>query len=395
MTEGLDEQQITPPAPTSRVLLVVDSLFGGGAEQHVLDLAQGLRERGWHVEIACSVLGCAPERLSGLGVPVHEVVGRLVKRRVSIRYAWRLRRLVTSGCYDVVHAHVYASEVAAALAVSGHAIPLVLSEHTEAPWRGPLAQRVSRLVYHRAAAIIAVSSAIAALLQREYAVDRRQIRCILPVGRREGPARQSTSRPEALPAGPLVGCVGRLQPEKGVDVLIRAFAAVRSEVPEAHLVVIGEGAERRNLERLTDELGVSKAVQFLGYRDDATEILPWLDVLTVPSRSDGSPLVIHEALEAGTAVVGSAVGGIPDRLADGAAGVLIPPDDPDRLAPAIVRLLVDREARDDLVRAGRRHAQEHTYDAMVATVAATYAGVLAPATGSAGDDFVPTGRGGR
>ena len=71
-----------------RVLLVVDSLFGGGAERHVLDLAQGLRERGWQVGIACSVLGCARERLGDLAVPVHEVGGgRLVKRRLSIRYA--------------------------------------------------------------------------------------------------------------------------------------------------------------------------------------------------------------------------------------------------------------------------------------------------------------------
>ena len=356
-------------------MIVVDALFGGGAERHVIDLASGLRGHGCDVEIACSAFGCSTESLSDLDVPVHELVGRLVKRRVSLRYAHRLRRLIAAAGYDIVHAHIYASEAAATVAVIGTPVPLVLTEHTEAPWRGIAARMVSRLVYRRAAAIIVVSRAIAELLARDYGVDHGRMHRVLPVGRPRDPAPNEGTPLLALPTGRLVGCIARLQPEKGVDVLVRAFRQVSTELPDVHLVVVGEGPHRPALTRLADTLGIGRIVHFLGYRDDVPLLLDRLDVLAVPSRSDGSPLVIHEALQTGTPVVGSCVGGIPDRLADGSAGVLVPPGDDRALARAIRDLLVDEGARRRLIAAGLRRASTHTYASMVSDVCRVYESV--------------------
>jgi glycosyltransferase involved in cell wall biosynthesis len=366
------------------VLVVVDSLFGGGAEAHAVDLARGLQDLGWQVELACSAIGCSAEKLHRIGVPCHELAGRVVKRRFSLRYTRRLRRLLTTHHYDVVHAHVFASEVAARLALHGLAVPLVVTEHTEAPWRGALAKSLSRLVYRRAAVVIAVSQAITRLLMEEYGVPAHKLTVILPVGRRSLRPPSRGARIAGLPPGPLVGFVGRLQPEKGVDVLLDAFRLVRSLVADASLVIVGQGHERAALQAKAAELGIAGCVHFVGHRDDVPALLASLDVLAVPSRSDGSPLVLHEALQAGVAVVGSRVGGIPDRLGDGQAGILVAPESPEHLATAISSLLLDPQARAALAERGKQHAALHSYRAMVATVSDLYRSLTGAASPSVG-----------
>ena len=102
--------------PPRRVLLVIDSLDGGGAERYVVDLAIALRSRGWDVEVACSAAGVRAGQLRASDVPVNVLAGSLVKRRLSLRYVRALRRLLAQGRYDVVHAHLYASAAAAAAA---------------------------------------------------------------------------------------------------------------------------------------------------------------------------------------------------------------------------------------------------------------------------------------
>src|SRR6266702_1254030 len=98
--------------PPRRVLLVIDSLRGGGAERYVADLAIALRSRGWDVEVACSASGVRAARLHASDIPVNVLVGSLVEQRLSLRYVLALRRLVARGRYDVVHAHLYASAAA-------------------------------------------------------------------------------------------------------------------------------------------------------------------------------------------------------------------------------------------------------------------------------------------
>lgn len=370
---------MTEERDRNRVLVVVDSLFGGGAEAHAVDLARGLRDLGWKVELACSAVGCSPERLRRLEFPLHPLTGSVVKRRFSPRYARGIRRLLKRHRYDVVHAQLYASEVATRLALVGRDEPLVVTEHTEAPWRGAIARSLSSLVYRRAAAVIAVSQAIARLVTEQYGVPPERVAVILPVGRRSTRSGTSSTSVTALPSSPLVGFIGRLQPEKGVDVLLEAFVLVRAVVRDASLVIVGQGPEHAALQRKAAELQLLDAVHFVGHRDDVPAVLAALDVLAVPSRSDGSPLVIQEALQAGVAVVGSRVGGVPDRLGNGEAGILVPPESPEHLATAISSLLLDGQARAALGERARQQASLHSYDAMVKTVSDLYRSVTTPA----------------
>jgi glycosyltransferase involved in cell wall biosynthesis len=368
------------------MLLVVDSLDGGGAERHVVGLAVELARRGHQVTVACSVVAGAPgsahadlvASLACAGVPVVALTGRLAKRRFSPAFARGLRRLVRAGGWDVVHAHIWASTVAAAVATAGTGVPLLLTEHTEAPWRSPAHRLASRWVYARASAILAVSSAIAALLRGGYAVPAGRITTVLPaVVTLAGPQPARAAPPRAGGPGPVVGLVCRLAPEKGGDVLLRAAALLRPGLPDLRVTVVGDGPVRPRLEALARRLGLGDAVAFCGFRPDAARLIAGLDVLAVPSRSDGSPLVVLEALAAGVPVVASAVGGIPDQVRDGREALLVPPGDAVALAAALRAVLTDPARARALRAAGRRRAADLTHDRMVDEVEDAYRRVLA------------------
>jgi len=137
---------------------------------------------------------------------------------------------------------------------------------------------------------------------------------------------------------PLVGTIGRLEPQKGVDVLIRALA----DVEDATLLVVGDGSEREKLEELARAVGVSERVEWKGWSDTPRSYLGMLDVFVLPSRNEGFPLALLEALLAGTAVVATDVGSVAEAIRDGETGLLVPPEDHIALAGALRRLIEDQ-----------------------------------------------------
>lgn len=274
-----------------------------------------------------------------------------------------------------MHAHLYASAAAAALATAGTGTPLVVTEQTEAPWRGWLGLRVSGATHRRAAHVIAVSEAIAAGLRRE-AVSPRKISVIRNAVRpvavpRTGAGQAQVKRP------PTVGVVARLVPEKGLDVLLDAMPALRRHVPDVRVVVAGDGPLRSALEARARHLRLDGAIDFLGPRDDVPRLFGELDVLAVPSRAEGTPLTIVEAMWAGVPLVATTAGGIPEQLRDGVDALLVHPGDASGLAAALARVLTERGLAWRLVRSARARAEErYAYDGMVATIRARYVAVL-------------------
>jgi glycosyltransferase involved in cell wall biosynthesis len=367
------------PGP-ERVLLVVDSLESGGAERHVVELATALRGAGREVTVACSVGGPLGADLAAWGIPVLPLLGERVKRRFSPAFADALRALLAERRFDLVHAHVHASATAAAAALADDDLPLVVTEHTEAPWRGPADLSLARAAYRRAGHVVAVSRAIRWHLIRRLGVPAGRVTYVPNAVAVDPPEAGSAGAGAALAprGGPLIGAVCRLQPEKGVDVFLRAAAVAAQELPEARFAVIGDGPLRRSLTRLARELGLRERVRFLGHRPDARSLMARLDVLAVSSITDGSPLVILEAMTAGTPIVASACGGIPDQVRDGVDGLLVPPGAPGALAAALVRVARDGGLAARLAASGRHRARtEFSFAAMLARVEAAYASALA------------------
>jgi glycosyltransferase involved in cell wall biosynthesis len=160
-------------------------------------------------------------------------------------------------------------------------------------------------------------------------------------------------RPLPLPRprpAPVVGAIGRLEAQKGFDTLIRAL----TQIEGATLVFTGDGSQRSSLEQLASSLGVADRIIWKGWSDDPRAYLPSFDVIALPSRFEGFPLVALEALLARSAVVASDVGSVAEAVRDGETGLLVPPEDPAALAGAIRSLLADEQLRRRLGEEGRR-----------------------------------------
>jgi glycosyltransferase involved in cell wall biosynthesis len=164
----------------------------------------------------------------------------------------------------------------------------------------------------------------------------------------------------------VIGAVGRLEYEKGTDLLIRAAALLRPRWPALRVVLIGSGPHEREIRELAENEGVADIVRFVGYRDDARRLMHAIDVVAMPSRYEAQPYTLLEAMAARKPVAAAAVGGIPATMADGETGLLFPSGDVDALTRALERLLEDADSRTAMGSAARERVErEFSQAAMV------------------------------
>ena len=243
----------------------------------------------------------------------------------------------------------------------------VAVEHLPHPLDGSLQLRLKRFTSHRLAAHVAVGERVARAVEGFAGLVPGSIRAI----HNGVPDVDLEPLPRASD-GPVLGALGRLDFQKGFDVMLRALV----DVPEARLVVVGDGPERAALERLAKELALAERVRFEGWREDARRYLTTFDVFVLPSRFEGFPLAIVEAMLARLPVVAANVGSVAEAVADGETGVLVPPEDPAALASAVRRVLDDPEGRARMGDRGRRRALAFTPAAMARAYEAVYEEVL-------------------
>lgn len=224
---------------------------------------------------------------------------------------------------------------------------------------------------------LAVSRQVAAQLRERFGVRADKITQVpnaVALDRFPRAVSPAPARPTDPAVPHTVLTVARLDPQKGLHDLVAAAALV----PEARVMVVGEGPERPALETEIARLGLGDRVHLLGFRSDVPDLLAASDLFVLPSLFEGLPLSILEAMAAGKPVVATAIGGNDEAVVDGATGLLVPPGDPQALADAIRALLRDPERRRRLGEAGRRRAEaEFSATAMVRRIAAIYDELLA------------------
>lgn len=183
--------------------------------------------------------------------------------------------------------------------------------------------------------------------------------------------------PQALPEERVphrIVCIARLSPEKGLSDLLTALTRLHRHVPDAHLVLVGDGKERATLEAQARQLGVAGSVTFRGTLSnaEALAVLRTADVFACPSLAEGQGIVFLEAQASGVPVIGTRVGGIPDVILDEHDGLLVPPNDPDALADALRRVLKDRVLHDLLAANGPASARRFDWSDFVSRYAGLY-----------------------
>jgi glycosyltransferase involved in cell wall biosynthesis len=234
---------------------------------------------------------------------------------------------------------------------------------------------ISQLKYRRAAAVIAISEAVADALVAS-GIDSEQIE-IIPSGidlTRSVPRADSrTLRLLGIPDGaPLVVMVAALVRHKDPLTFVRAMQGVMDAVPNAHALVIGDGPLRPAVERAIAESGLGGNVHLAGYRNDADALLSAADVFALSSREEGMGTVLLDALWMGKAIAATRAGGIPEVVEDGTSGLLSPPEDGLALGSAISRLLMDSALRNRFAVAGRARASGFSVERTASRTAQIY-----------------------
>ena len=342
----------------------------GGTGRHVGMLARGSTAAGLGVWVfgpagTASLLGLAEPgrpRAAPDGQVAFETVSitdrpRPVRDMAAVR---RLRRLLIGMAADVVHAHGLRAGALAALAIRpypgarwpGRPPALIVTVHNAPPATASAATiygLLERLVARRADVVLCVSSDLTARMRRLGAREagRAVIAALAP--------RSAAVRPSQLgtDGSPVVLGAGRLAAQKGFDTLIAAAARWRDRRPEPLLAIAGTGPLAGDLARQAAELGV--AVRFLGWQEDLTGLLAAADVVVLPSRWEGQPLILQEAMCAGRPIVATDVGGVRELTGDSGA-LLVSPGDPAAFAAAVLSVLDDAELAVKLGRAAARRA---------------------------------------
>jgi glycosyltransferase involved in cell wall biosynthesis len=297
----------------------------GGSERHLLTLLPALAERGVDVRfLGLDDPSRAPDPFyEALAVPYERLAA---PRDVDPALALRVRRAVRSA--DLVHTHLVHADVYGALG----ARRLVSTKHNDDPFRAGAFRFVERALAHRASRVIAITQALARFQIERVGLPADKVE-VIHYGLDDLPQAWGANPPDPVPPGARVLlCVCRLEPQKGVDVAIQALA----DIPDAHLVVLGEGPQRAELERLAND-----RVHLLGRVPDVAAWLRRADVLVHPARWEGFGLALLEAMLASLPVVATRVSSIPEIVVDGETGLLVPPDDASALAAAVNRVLAD------------------------------------------------------
>jgi len=346
--------------PGLSVVHVVLALDVGGLERVVLDLArQGVR-RGQRVAIVCLERpGRLADALEATGVELHCVAKQ---PGIRLRVIGQLGRLFRALRPDVIHTHQIGALLYAGLAARATGMPLVV--HTEHGRHYAHARRrwLGRVAGRMAARFVCVSREIAGEVIGRGVAARRKV-CVVPNGIDLTPfagpidrvgVRQSFGIPAAAP---VIGTVGRLVPVKRQDRLICALALLPPWTLAPHLLLVGDGPLRGELQALADELGIADRVHFAGYQAEPVRCLAAMDVFALTSDSEGMPLALLEAWAARLPVVASRVGSLPDVIDSGTTGLLFDPDDTESLVQHLAALFANSIRARQIGEAGRAQVE--------------------------------------
>ncbi len=351
-----------------RVMFVNTSLDVGGAETLLLNLVDRLGGEWFAPEVCClkqpGVLG--PEFARRVPFFAH-----LLAHKYDLRVLPRLTRLLRQRQIDAVVTVGAGDRMFwGRLAAWRAGVPVVLTALHSTGWPDRI-QWLNRRLNWCTSGFVAVAHAHARYLIQQEKLPAEKV-FVVPNGvdtQRFVPGRAAEGLRDQLqlaPDAPVVGIVAALRPEKNHEGFLELARLVARQVPAARFLVVGDGPRRRELEQLARQLELDDRVQFLGSRSDVDQLLRLMDVVVLTSHVEAAPVTILEAMACGRPFVAPAVGSIPELIADGRTGYVVPPGQIDQQAERVVQVLQDRQLAQRLGQAARERAVRHySLEAMV------------------------------
>lgn len=340
-----------------------------GTEIATYNIAEQLAKRGHEVHVITSLDEGLPKASYEKGFHIHRLP------RIGIRFMgglifWadiirELRKIKP----DIVHAQSFTCGMPALLSNKLLRIPYVIygrgSDVYLPSW---LTKLTSKIIQKNASASIALTEHMKGVMQTGFKKDV----IVIPNGINpaEGVVGESVGRKHSK----RILFVGRLHPVKGTRYLLGAMSIVRRDMPEAKLVLVGDGGEREHLENLTDDLKIRECVEFIGRvpHENVQNYMNQSDVFVLPSLSEGFPVTILEAMACGLPVVATRVGGIPDIVEDGINGYLVDAMDQEMIAEALLKLLKDEELWEEVSNNNREKSKKYRWDTVAAALEEMY-----------------------
>ena len=331
------------------IVHLIDELPRDGAEMLLLDLMR-YRHPEFRYVVGCLIRGGPlEEEFAHIGIPViifgrrHKLDPSLVLRLA----AWLRRERVA-----IVHTHLFTADTYGRLAAKLAGVPAVFStvHNIVNPWKGGFRKGIDRLFARLSTRVIGCSEEVTQALATRDGIPADRLMAIpngIDLKKFAQVSGEGVRAEFGLPADrPLLGVVGRLHPQKGHENLFHALAAMpQARAGGVSCLVIGTGELQDALHAMVREMGLEHCVIFTGMRTDVPRLVAALDVFVMPSRWEGLPIALLEAMASAKPVICTRVGGIPDVVIDGDNGLLVDPEQPAQLQARIVQLLGDPGAR--------------------------------------------------
>ena len=360
----------------TKIAHAIYSLMIGGSEVLAWRIAKAFLRSGRY---DCSLYavdrgGPLGSALSADGIK-YRVFSR--KSRVDLKLLGSLVAHMRADKIQLVHTHHIAQLLYAGLAARLVGAKVVHTEHdfySLSHRRG--IQILLRVLSKMADVVTGVSDPVSCFLRDQVGIPSQKIMTIqngIDISAYLGATPIARSEWGWSHTDVVVGCVARLEPEKGVAILLEAFRLVLMRQPNAKLLIAGDGGERAHLKSAAGRLGLNGSVQFLGSRSDIPEVLATCDVIAVPSIQEGLPMALLEAMASGKAVVATGVGSIPDVIRDGGSGILVPPASAKSLAQALTGLVDNQSKRQEMgVEASKVVEERYSFNRMLQTYDSLY-----------------------
>jgi sugar transferase (PEP-CTERM/EpsH1 system associated) len=367
-----------------KIMHVIDSLGIGGMERVVIDVANGLDAVRFEQTICClSRRGEAANFLRGGVRCIDLAKGDKADRLMPLKIA----RVIRQEQPDIVHSQSWSGVDTGLARLMTPGIKLVHSEHgRHVPYihAESLKRRIARrCLYHLADSVFAISAEVREFYCRESGFPAERM-AVIPNGidiRRIDEADRRGVRQEFgfIESDFVIGTVARLDATKDTHTLVRAFAQLHHAQPDSRLklLIVGDGAERTNLESFVGKQELNHAVVFTGLRHDVPRLLGAMNVFSLSSLSEGMPLTVMEAMAARLPVVATNVGALPELVEESATGFLTEPEDAAGLAERLRKLYQNPEMANLFgTNARRKVEQEFSLDRMLRRYANLYVSVL-------------------
>ena len=366
-----------------RLLFVISSFFGGGAEMVLVHMINYFHRQGYSMELVVFDDYLDYCQLIPKDIPVH---GLHKKNKLEFfRIVSDLRSIIKQYQPDAIISLMCYTNIVSVLASRfiRKNMKLILCEHTFLPMllKGTPFQAVKRWLishtYNRADWVVGVSQSIRSMLVRDFHLNSEKTLCIhnsIPIDEINHKAAEAIDHPFFLGGHVILVSVGRFVPEKRFDRLLRAFATVCHERGDVVLIIIGEGGLRPELEKLTQSLGIANRVDFVGFKTNPFAWMSKADLFVLSSDVEGLPMALLEAMACGIPVVSTNCCSGPNELIDERVNGLLTKLDDGALSDAILRLLNDPQTLKRYQAGARQRAA--TFD--IANIMAKYEALLDP-----------------